>query len=180
MDDRIQPRRASRRWRQYPFSEALSEDLAPAQDSGAAEAASDYQKLYDPPRERKIGHPSSIAAMDASGNRSARWTQTNASGRSDNNDGFIVFVVRTLYNKPTRHQTRAMEYLLHGADSPQIKAPDIPPTASKVSQSPYSTPKHSKDASEAEIEAARHCLTAETARTAKAQTRPLALGSFGW
>jgi hypothetical protein len=103
MDDRIQPRRASRRWRQYSFSEALSEDLAPAQDSVAAEAASDYQKLYDPPRERKIGHPSSIVAMDASGNRSARWTQTNASGRPHNNDGYIVFVVRTLYNKPTRH-----------------------------------------------------------------------------
>jgi len=30
MDDRIQPCRASRRWRQYPFGEALGEDLAPA------------------------------------------------------------------------------------------------------------------------------------------------------
>ncbi len=38
----------------------------------------------------------------------------------------------------------------------------------------------SKGATEAEIEAARHCMKAETARTAKAPTRPLALGSYGW
>ena len=47
-------------------------------------------------------------------------------------------VVRTLYNKPTRHQAGAVECLLHGADSPPIKAPVIPQTASKVSQSPTS------------------------------------------
>ncbi len=38
----------------------------------------------------------------------------------------------------------------------------------------------SKGASEAEIDAAKRCLTPETMRTAKAQTRPLALGSYGW
>jgi len=38
----------------------------------------------------------------------------------------------------------------------------------------------SNGATEAEIEAARHCLNPETARTAKTQTRPLALGSYGW
>jgi hypothetical protein len=38
----------------------------------------------------------------------------------------------------------------------------------------------SKGASEAEIDGARRCLTPETTRTAKAQTRPLALGSYGW
>jgi hypothetical protein len=38
----------------------------------------------------------------------------------------------------------------------------------------------SKGATEAEIDAAKHCLTTETTRTAKAQTRPLALGSYGW
>jgi hypothetical protein len=43
--------------------------------------------------------------MHAPGNRSARWTQTNVSRCPDHNDGLIVFVVRTLYNKPTRHQT---------------------------------------------------------------------------
>jgi hypothetical protein len=37
-----------------------------------------------------------------------------------------------------------------------------------------------KGASDAEIDAAKRCLTAETTRTAKAQTRPLALGSYGW
>jgi hypothetical protein len=35
--------------------------------------------------------------------------------------------------------------LLHGADSPPIKAPDIPQTASKVSQSPSPTPIDSLD-----------------------------------
>jgi hypothetical protein len=38
----------------------------------------------------------------------------------------------------------------------------------------------SKGATEAEIEAARRCLTAETTRAAKAPTRPFALGSYGW
>jgi hypothetical protein len=71
MDDRVQSRRASGRWSQHPFSEALSEDLAPAQNGIATEAASDHQKLYDPPRERQIGHASSIPAMDTPGNGSA-------------------------------------------------------------------------------------------------------------
>ena len=38
----------------------------------------------------------------------------------------------------------------------------------------------SKGASDAEIAAARRCLNGDTARTAKAPTRPLALGSYGW
>ena len=37
-----------------------------------------------------------------------------------------------------------------------------------------------KGATEAEIEEARHCLRAETIRTAKAPTRPFALGSYSW
>jgi hypothetical protein len=38
----------------------------------------------------------------------------------------------------------------------------------------------SKGATDAEIATARRCLTPETMRTAKASTRPLALGSYGW
>jgi hypothetical protein len=38
----------------------------------------------------------------------------------------------------------------------------------------------SNGATDAEIETARHCLTPETTRTAKTQTKPLALGSYGW
>lgn len=38
----------------------------------------------------------------------------------------------------------------------------------------------SKGASEAEIDTAKRCLTPETTRTARAQTRPMALGSYGW
>lgn len=48
MDDRVQPRRASRRWSQYPIGETLSEDLPSAQDGVAAEAVGDHQELYDP------------------------------------------------------------------------------------------------------------------------------------
>jgi hypothetical protein len=114
MDDSVQSRRASGRWSQHPFSKALSEDLTPAQDGIATEAAGDHHKLYDPPRGRQIGHVSSIPAMDTSGNRSAQWTQTNASRRPDRNNSLITFVVRTLYNKPTRHQTGALECLLDG------------------------------------------------------------------
>src|SRR6516165_7568573 len=77
--------------------------------------------------------------MDTSGNRSARRTQTNASGRPDRNNGLITFVVRTLHNKPTRHQTGAVECLLHGADSPPNQSAKHPETASKVSQSPKLT-----------------------------------------
>ena len=38
----------------------------------------------------------------------------------------------------------------------------------------------SKGANDAEIATAKRCLTTETVRTAKAPTRPLALGSYGW
>jgi hypothetical protein len=104
----------------------------------AAEAAGDHQELHNPSRERQIGHPSSIPAMDASGNRSARWTQTNASGRPDRNNGFITFVVRTLYNKPTRHLAGAMECLLHGADSPPNQSARHPPNCIKSESEPHS------------------------------------------
>jgi hypothetical protein len=38
----------------------------------------------------------------------------------------------------------------------------------------------SKGATEAEIEAARRCLGADTTRTARTPARPLALGSYSW
>ena len=38
----------------------------------------------------------------------------------------------------------------------------------------------SKGATETEIATARRCLNADTARTAKAPSRPLALGSYSW
>ena len=38
----------------------------------------------------------------------------------------------------------------------------------------------SKGASDAEIEAARRCLTSDGTRTARAPQRPLALGTYGW
>jgi hypothetical protein len=38
----------------------------------------------------------------------------------------------------------------------------------------------SKGASDAEIEAARRCLRPDATRTAKAPSRPLALGCYGW
>ncbi|MGY4362746.1 hypothetical protein ACVW0J_009239 [Bradyrhizobium sp. i1.7.7] len=70
--------------------------------------------------------------MDPSGCRSARRTQADAPGSPNQNSRLITFLVSTLYNKPTRHQTGAVECLLHGADSPPIKTPEIPQTASKV------------------------------------------------
>lgn len=114
--------------------------MAPAQHGVATEAAGNHRELYDPPRQRQIGHASPIPAMDTPRSRPARWTHADASGRPDRDDGLITLVARTLYNKPTRHRTGAVECLLHGADSPSIKAPDIPRTASKVSQSQYCRP----------------------------------------
>ncbi len=38
----------------------------------------------------------------------------------------------------------------------------------------------SNGATDAEVEAARRCLNPETTRTAKTQSRPLALGAYGW
>jgi hypothetical protein len=38
----------------------------------------------------------------------------------------------------------------------------------------------SKGATDAEIAAARRCLSGDTTRTARAPSRPLALGSYGW
>ncbi len=38
----------------------------------------------------------------------------------------------------------------------------------------------SNGATDAEVDAAKRCLSSETTRTAKIQTRPLALGSYGF
>jgi hypothetical protein len=38
----------------------------------------------------------------------------------------------------------------------------------------------SKGATDAEIEAARHCLAPEPTRTARSQAVPLAISSYGW
>jgi hypothetical protein len=119
MNDRLQPRRASRRWSQHPVGETLGEDLASAQYGVAAEAAGDHQEFYDPPGQRQIGHASPIPAVETPRNYPARWTQADTSGRPDRDDRLIILVARTIYNKPTRHQTGAVECLLHGADSPQ-------------------------------------------------------------
>jgi hypothetical protein len=62
----------------------------------------------------------------------------NASGRPDRNNGFITFVVRTLYNKPTRHLAGAMECLLHGADSPPNQSARHPPNCIKSESEPHS------------------------------------------
>lgn len=67
-----------------------------------------------------------------------KWV--SVAGRPDRNEGLITFVVRTPYNKPTRHQTGAVECLPHGADFTPIKAPSTPQAASKVSQSQPWTP----------------------------------------
>jgi len=88
-----------------PRCNAAPADLAALLRS--AEAAGDHEELYDSPGQRQIGHASPIPAMDTSGNRSARWTQTNASRCPDRNNSLIL----------------------------PIKAPEILQTASKVSQS---------------------------------------------
>jgi hypothetical protein len=89
--------------------------LAPAQDGVAAEAAGDHQELYDPPRKRKISHASPIPAMDTPGNCSAQWTQTNASGRPDLNNGLITFVVRTLIEN---ERTAMAQHVTRQPDGP--------------------------------------------------------------
>jgi hypothetical protein len=38
----------------------------------------------------------------------------------------------------------------------------------------------SNGATDAEVEAARRCINPETTRTAKTQTSPVAVGSYGW
>jgi hypothetical protein len=48
MNDRVQPRRAARRWCQGAFRKALGEDLTPAQNRITAKTASDHQELDDP------------------------------------------------------------------------------------------------------------------------------------
>src|SRR5262249_53509537 len=56
-------------------------------------------------------------AVHPPGNRAARRTQTETSGRADRDNGPITIMVSTFDNKPTRHQTGAAKRLLHGADS---------------------------------------------------------------
>jgi hypothetical protein len=83
--------------------------LPPAQDGVAAEAASDHHKLNDTPRQRQIGHAALVMAMHASGNRSARGTQTKTSRAADGDNGSVRLAERTFHNKPGRHQTGASQ-----------------------------------------------------------------------
>ncbi|TGN74218.1 hypothetical protein EOW77_0034180 [Bradyrhizobium yuanmingense] len=100
MNDRVQPREASRRWSQYPCGEALSKDLAPAQEDIAAEAAGgDYQELDDAPCEWKIGHASSIMTMEHVAKPFRAMGTDFRTACQDN--GLIAFVVSTRYDKPT-------------------------------------------------------------------------------
>jgi len=74
--------------------------------------------------------------------------------------------------------------------SPSAFAGELPGTLRRVScavvrnyVAKYSAPAaehwaRSNGATEAEIDAARHCLNTDTARNSP--TRPLALGSYGW
>jgi hypothetical protein len=50
----------------------------------------------------------------------------------------------------------------------------------KYSESAAEAWARSKGATDAEIRAAKRCLTPETTKTAEAASRPLALGSYGW
>ena len=58
------------------LDEALSEDLPSAQNSLAAEAASDYYELDRPPRQRKVPDATPVMAMNAARNSPARRTKT--------------------------------------------------------------------------------------------------------
>lgn len=119
MDDAIQPRRASRRWRQCAVGEALGEDLSPAQDGITAKTASDHNELNSLARYRQIDHATLVTTMDASGNRPARRAHTEVPNRADRDDGPVRFAERTFHNKPRRHEAGAAKCLLHGADSPK-------------------------------------------------------------
>jgi len=59
--------------------------------------------------------------MDTPRNRPARWTQADTSGCPDRDDGLITLVARTLYNKPTRHQTGAVDSCCMALILPQSK-----------------------------------------------------------
>ncbi|MET4331404.1 hypothetical protein ABIB80_007264 [Bradyrhizobium sp. i1.15.2] len=122
MDDRVQPRRASRRWSQYPLAETLNEDLASAQVGVAAGAAGDHQELYDSPRTAA----DQLRVADTGDGYAAKLShKADSAGSPNRDDGLITLVACILYNKPTWHQTGAVACLLHGADSPPINAPDI-------------------------------------------------------
>jgi hypothetical protein len=128
MDDRIQPRRTSRRWSQYAFGEALR-DLAPAQDGVAAETAGNHPELYDPPRKQQIGHASPIPVwigqetVPHDGHRPTVPDARNAIM------ALSPFVVRSLYHKPraTRRCTRGAAARVVGTGSQTKK--DIPKQA---------------------------------------------------
>ena len=65
--------------------------------------------------------------------------------------------------------------ILHGASCSVVRF-----YVAKYSASAAEQWARGKGATEAEIDAGRHCLNGDTTRTARAPARPLALGSFGW
>jgi hypothetical protein len=119
VDNAIEPAGASGRWRQNALGKALREDLTPAQNRVATEAAGNHHELNDTPRQRQICHAAAVMTMNAARDSSARGTKTKAASPSDDKNGLFCFKERTFYNKLSRHQIGAAKCLLHGADPPQ-------------------------------------------------------------
>jgi hypothetical protein len=65
--------------------------------------------------------------------------------------------------------------LLRSASCPVIRY-----YVAKYSEAAAEAWARSKGATDAEIEAARRCLSPDATATAQTQSRPLALGSYGW
>ena len=95
-----------------------------------------------PPRQRQIHDMPSISTVNASRDRPARRAGSCGARTADGDVDRSLVAARFVNNEARRDERGRSNYLIHGADSLKKPEPFSRSTASKVSQTPNCTPKH--------------------------------------
>jgi hypothetical protein len=107
----------------------------------APEAARNDHQLDASSRQRQVANPTMVPTMHALRSGTAGWTCRRYLRRTNRDRGVRYIVDCTHNNKTAGYQREWPQRLMHGADSPRKSAHRRQQTSSKVSQSPFCTPK---------------------------------------
>jgi hypothetical protein len=128
----------------YVITETLGKNLSAAL-IGTTDETSDGQMQFDAPAcTRQIGDHPRVAAVNTMGDRTAFGTPAISGLTMCGDDDHICAVVHCLYVQLGRDQIGKPKMGSHGADSPLETRPVKSETSSRMSQSPYSMPKHNQ------------------------------------
>jgi len=126
------------------LSEALGEHTPTTEDGIAVETASKNHHANRATCDRQIGQMAPIAAMDPPGLCATARTGVYHGHGAHHDEGASFVARRVVHDKATRHESGSLECGLHSIDPFRGPTVDTRSTPPKVSQSPFSTPKHNQ------------------------------------